>query len=99
MRLDVHFVSSVPVERHARVGGHPVPVALVPWIPACAGMTQSGSTGGVFMKQTSRRVRRIPWDVDCILATAPPAVLQVLAQIVGHQKLLEAIGGGVAQDT
>ena len=45
------------------------------------------------------RVRRIPWDVDWILATAPPAVLQALAQIVGHQKLLEAIGGGVAQNT
>jgi len=47
----------------------------------------------------TRRVRPIPWDVDRILATAPPAVSQVLAQIVGHQKLLEAIGGGVAQDT
>ena len=31
--------------------------------------------------------------------TEPPAVLQALAQIVGPQKLLEAIGGGVAQDT
>jgi hypothetical protein len=38
--LDVCFVSSAPVERHARAGGHPVPVALVPWIPAFAGMTQ-----------------------------------------------------------
>ena len=38
-------------------------------------------------------------QVDWILATEPPAVLQALAQIVGHQKLLEAIGGGVAQDT
>src|SRR6266568_4075539 len=39
--LDVHFVSSVPVERHARAGGHPVPGVVVPWIPAFAGMTQS----------------------------------------------------------
>jgi carboxyvinyl-carboxyphosphonate phosphorylmutase len=40
IRLDVHFVSSSPVERHARAGGHPVPTALVSWIPACAGMTR-----------------------------------------------------------
>ena len=38
--LDVCFVSSAPVERHPRAGGHPVPLALVPWIPAFAGMTQ-----------------------------------------------------------
>jgi hypothetical protein len=35
---------------------------------------------------------------DWILATEPPAVLQALAQIVGPQKLLEAIGVNVAQD-
>ena len=39
-RLDVCFVSLAPVERHARAGGHPVPVAPIPWIPAFAGMTQ-----------------------------------------------------------
>jgi len=46
--LDVCFVSSAPVERHARprsasragCGGHPVPRALVSWIPAFAGMTR-----------------------------------------------------------
>src|SRR6266478_8955480 len=38
--LDVHFVSPVPVECHARAGGHPVPMALVSWIPAFAGMTR-----------------------------------------------------------
>src|SRR5262245_20873291 len=38
--LDVYFVSPTPAERHARVGGHPVPMALVPWIPAFAGMTR-----------------------------------------------------------
>ena len=38
--LDVCFVSPAPVERHARVGGHPVPMALVSWIPALAGMTR-----------------------------------------------------------
>jgi hypothetical protein len=38
--LDVYFVCSAPVERHARAGGHPVAVALIPWIPAFAGMTQ-----------------------------------------------------------
>src|SRR6267143_4043019 len=38
--LDVHFVSPPPVECHARVGGHPVPMALGPWIPAFAGMTR-----------------------------------------------------------
>src|SRR5712671_5031004 len=38
--LDVHFVSPVPVECHARAGGHPVPMALGPWIPAFAGMTR-----------------------------------------------------------
>ena len=38
--LDVHFVSPVPGECHARVGGHPVPMALGPWIPAFAGMTR-----------------------------------------------------------
>jgi len=37
-------------------------------------------------------------QVDWVLATEPPAVLQALAQIVGPQKLLEAIGGGVAQE-
>ncbi len=37
-------------------------------------------------------------QVDWLLATEPPAVLQALAQIVAPQKLLEAIGGGVAQD-
>src|SRR5262245_41828072 len=31
-------------------------------------------------------------QVDCIWATEPPAVLQALTQIVGPQKLLEAIG-------
>src|SRR5712691_5816449 len=40
LALDVHFVSPAPVERHARVGGHPVPMALVSWIPAFAGMTR-----------------------------------------------------------
>ena len=40
LMLDVHFVSPAPVERHARVGGHPVPMALVSWIPAFAGMTR-----------------------------------------------------------
>lgn len=34
IRLDVHFISPAPVERHARAGGHPVPMALVSWIPA-----------------------------------------------------------------
>ena|SRR4026209_2560134 len=38
--LDVHFASPVPVERHARVGGHPVPMPLASWIPAFAGMTR-----------------------------------------------------------
>ena len=38
--LDVCFVSPAPVERHARAGGHPVPMAFVPWIPAFAGMTR-----------------------------------------------------------
>ena len=38
--LDVHFVSPVPVECHAHAGGHPVSMALGPWIPACAGMTR-----------------------------------------------------------
>ena len=38
--LDVCFVSPAPVERHARVGGHPAPMALVSWIPAFAGMTR-----------------------------------------------------------
>ena len=38
--LDVCFVSPAPVECHARVGGHPVPRALVSWIPAFAGMTR-----------------------------------------------------------
>src|SRR5262249_43198788 len=38
--LDVYFVSPTPAKRHARVGGHPVPMALVPWIPAFAGMTR-----------------------------------------------------------
>ena len=37
-------------------------------------------------------------QVDWIWVTEPPAVLQALTQIVGPQKLLEAIGGGVAQD-
>ncbi len=32
-------------------------------------------------------------QVDWLLATEPPAVLQALAQIVAPQKLLEAIGG------
>ena len=41
--LDVHFVSPAPGERHARVSGHPVPIALVSWMPACAGMTQGRS--------------------------------------------------------
>ena len=36
-------------------------------------------------------------QVDWILATEPPAVLQALAQIAGPQKLLEAIGINVAQ--
>jgi len=27
-------------KRHARVGGHPAALALTPWIPAYAGMTQ-----------------------------------------------------------
>jgi hypothetical protein len=40
--LDVCFVSSAPVARHARAGGHPVPVVLASWIPAFAGMTQGG---------------------------------------------------------
>ncbi len=31
--LDVHFVSPAPVERHARVGGHPVPMASSPGFP------------------------------------------------------------------
>jgi hypothetical protein len=26
--------------RHARAGGHPATLALTPWMPACAGMTQ-----------------------------------------------------------
>jgi hypothetical protein len=39
--LDVCFVSTAPGERHARVGGHPVPMALVSWMPAFAGMTRS----------------------------------------------------------
>ena len=38
-------------------------------------------------------------QVDWILATEPPAVLPTLTQIVGLQKLLEAIEGSVAQDT
>src|SRR6266545_2530355 len=38
--LDVHFASPAPGERHARVSGHPVPIALVSWIPAFAGMTR-----------------------------------------------------------
>jgi hypothetical protein len=38
--LDVRFVSPAPVERHARASGHPVPMAFVSWIPACAGMTR-----------------------------------------------------------
>ena len=37
-------------------------------------------------------------QVDWVLATEPPAVLPALAEIVGPQKLLEAIGGGVVQD-
>jgi hypothetical protein len=37
--LDVCFVSPTPGERHARAGGHPVPMALGSWIPAFAGMT------------------------------------------------------------
>ena len=36
-------------------------------------------------------------QVDWIWATEPPAVLQALTQIVGPQKLLEAIEEGVAQ--
>jgi hypothetical protein len=39
-RLDVCFVSPAPVECHARVGGHPVLMAPVSWIPAFAGMTR-----------------------------------------------------------
>lgn len=35
-------------------------------------------------------------QVDWVLAVEPPAVLQALAQIVGPQKLLEAIGEGAA---
>src|SRR5262249_23743627 len=31
-RLDVCFVSSAPVKRHARASGHPVPVALLPLV-------------------------------------------------------------------
>ena len=38
--LDVCFVCPAPGERHARAGGHPVPMALGPWIPAFAGMTR-----------------------------------------------------------
>ena len=37
-------------------------------------------------------------QMDWMLSPEPPAVLQALAQIVGPQKLLEAIGGGVTQD-
>jgi len=36
-------------------------------------------------------------QVNWIWATEPPAVLQALTQIVGPQKLPEAIGEGVAQ--
>ena len=32
-RLDVCFVSSAPVKRHARASGHPVPVGLAPGFP------------------------------------------------------------------
>ena len=39
--LDVCFVSLAPGERHAHVGGHSGPMALVSWIPACAGMTRA----------------------------------------------------------
>ena len=46
--LDVYFVSSAPVECHARVGGHPVPVALIPWIPAFAGMTTAAKLAVYF---------------------------------------------------
>ena len=42
-RLDVHFVSPAPVERHARVGGHPVPMPLVSWIPAPVSSTGQAS--------------------------------------------------------
>jgi hypothetical protein len=38
--LDVCFVSPTPVQRHACESRHPVPMALVPWIPAFAGMTR-----------------------------------------------------------
>jgi hypothetical protein len=38
-RLDVHFVSPTPVERHACASRHPVPMPHVSWIPAFAGMT------------------------------------------------------------
>jgi hypothetical protein len=38
--LGVCFVSPMPVERHARVGGHPVPMPSVSWMPACSGMTE-----------------------------------------------------------
>src|SRR5437773_5515514 len=46
--LGVCFASSAPIERHARprsasragCGGHPVPMALVSWITAYAGMTR-----------------------------------------------------------
>ena len=38
--LDVCFVSPTPLELDARVRGHPVPLPLISWIPAFAGMTQ-----------------------------------------------------------
>jgi hypothetical protein len=38
--LDICRASPTPVERHARVGGHPVSMVLVSWIPAFAGMTR-----------------------------------------------------------
>ena len=60
--LDVCFISPAPVpwpvERHARARGHPVPMALVSWIPAFAGIQEAARTGSVFTKWTSR-------DADC----------------------------------
>ena len=34
------------------------------------------------------------FQVDCVLAGEVPEVLQVLAQIVGPEKLIDAIGAG-----
>jgi hypothetical protein len=64
--LDVCFVSPTPVERHACASRHPVPIALVPWIPAFAGMTRGHKDCSVYMKWTSSLTRPTPTAARCL---------------------------------